>query len=179
MRDTVNMTYKEFINSFLYYSPDDPVRTKLYHYMHIDQDSDVREKLEWLGIFDDRKIGLENATPAQIMEKLLCEKWALEPGDRDMLVMWHKFTYREKNSEKITTLASSMVVTGDDPVNTAMAKTVGLPLGIAVKMMMTGQIKLAGVHIPILPEIYEPIIRELALHGIKFREKIITDPTDI
>src|SRR5512133_501960 len=88
-----DMTYKEFINSFLYYSEEDPVKTKLYHYMHIDQDSDVREKLEWLGIFDNIKTGLKNATPAQILEKLICDKWALEPGDKDMLVMWHKFIY--------------------------------------------------------------------------------------
>ena len=98
LQNTEDMTYKEFINSFLYYSLEDPVRTKLYQYMHIDQDSDVREKLEWLGIFSDEKIGLKNATPAQILEQLICEKWALEPGDKDMLVMWHKFIYRQKKA---------------------------------------------------------------------------------
>lgn len=170
LQDTEEMTYKEFINSFLYFSKEDPVKTKLYHYMHIDQDSDVREKLEWLGIFDDTKIGLKNATPAQILEDILCRKWALEPGDKDMLVMWHKFIYHEKGFEKPTLLTSSLVVLGDDPVNTAMAKTVGLPMGIATKMMLTGQIKLDGVHIPTIKEIYEPILCELEHHGISFKE---------
>ncbi len=169
MRNTENMTYKEFINSFLYYSKEDPVKTKLYHYMHIDQDSDVREKLEWLGIFDDTKIGLKNATPAKILEHIICQKWALEPGDKDMLVIWHKFVYNEKGKKTPTLLTSSMVVTGDDPLNTAMSKAVGLPLGIAVKMVLSGQIKLEGVCIPTIKEIYEPVLKELAIHGIKFK----------
>ena len=175
MQHTDNMTYKEFINSFLYYSREDPVRTKLYQYMHIDQDSDVREKLEWLGIFDNTKIGLKDATPAQILEHILCKKWALEPGDKDMLVIWHKFVYREKGKKTPTLLTSSMVVTGDDTLNTAMSKAVGLPLGIAVKMVLSGQIKLEGVYIPTIKEIYEPVLRELAMHGIEFREKIFID----
>ena len=171
LQKTEDMTYKEFINSFLYYSQVDPVKTKLYQYMHIDQDSDVREKLEWLGIFGDTRIGLKNATPAQILEQILCKKWALEPGDKDMLVMWHKFIFREAGTRQNTLLTSSLVVTGDDPVHTAMAKTVGLPLGIAAKMVLTGQIKLTGTHIPTHPEIYEPVLSELNRHGITFREK--------
>ena len=79
IQNTEEMTYKEFINSFLYYSREDPVKTKLYHYMHIDQDSDVREKLEWLGIFGDTRIGLKDATPAQVLEHILVKKWALDP----------------------------------------------------------------------------------------------------
>jgi saccharopine dehydrogenase (NAD+, L-glutamate forming) len=170
LQNTEEMTHKEFINSFLYYSKEDPVKTKLYHYMHIDQDSDVREKLEWLGIFDNTRIGLKDATPDQILEHILCRKWALEPGDKDMLVMWHKFIFRQKEHEEPTLLTSSLVVIGDDPVYTAMAKTVGLPLGIATKMVLTGQIKLNGVHIPTLKEIYEPVLLELENYGIGFRE---------
>ncbi len=173
MNNTEEMTYKEFINSFLYYSKEDPVRTKVYQYMHIDQDSDVREKLEWLGIFDNTRIGLKNATPAQILEHILCKKWVLEPGDKDMLVMWHKFIFKEKEKAAPTLLTSSLVVIGDDPVNTAMAKTVGLPLGIATKMVLTGQIKLEGVYIPTIKEIYEPILEELATQGIVFTEKSV------
>lgn len=171
LQNTEEMTCKEFINSFLYYSRVDPVRTKLYQYMHIDQDSDVREKLEWLGIFGDTPIGLKNATPAQVLEHILRHKWALEPGDKDMLVMWHKFIFREPGAGQYTLLTSSLVVTGDDPVHTAMAKTVGLPLGIAAKMVLTGQIKLTGTHIPTHPEIYSPVLQELGRHGISFREK--------
>jgi saccharopine dehydrogenase-like NADP-dependent oxidoreductase len=171
MQNTADMTFKEFINSFLYYSREDPVRTKLYQYMHIDQDSEVREKLEWLGIFDNTKIGLQDATPAQILEHILCSKWKLQPDDKDMLVIWHKFIYREKDKKTDTLQTSSLVVTGDDPVNTAMSKTVGLPLGIAAKMVLTGQIKLDGVYIPTIREIYDPVLKELKTQGIAFSEK--------
>jgi saccharopine dehydrogenase (NAD+, L-glutamate forming) len=139
--------------------------------MHIDQDSDVREKLEWLGIFSDTRIGLKDATPAQVLEKILVNKWALDPDDKDMLVMWHKFIFKKKGDTGSTMLTSSLVVIGDDQVNTAMAKTVGLPLGIATKMVLTGQIKLTGCFIPTHPEIYEPVLRELEKYGISFREK--------
>lgn len=173
LQNTEEMTYKEFINSFLYYSQEDPVKTKLYQYMHIDQDSDVREKLEWLGIFDDTRIGLKNATPARILEHIICQKWALEATDRDMLVMWHKFIYRTPGLENQTLLTSSLVVIGNDPVNTAMAKTVGLPLGIATKMVLTGQIKLKGVQIPTIKDIYEPVLIELEKYGIVFKERAV------
>jgi saccharopine dehydrogenase-like NADP-dependent oxidoreductase len=171
LQNTEEMTYKEFINSFLYYSKEDPVKTKLYQYMHIDQDSDVREKLEWLGIFSDTPIGLKDATPAQVLEHILVNKWALEPDDKDMLVMWHKFIYRKNDASPSTLLTSSLVVTGDDQVNTAMAKTVGLPLGIAAKMVLTGQIKLTGCYIPTHPEVYEPVLHELEKFDISFQEK--------
>lgn len=170
MLDTEEMTYKEFINSFLYYSAEDPVKTKLYSYMHIDQDSDEREKLEWLGIFDNTKIGLKDATPAQILEHLLQQKWKLEPNDKDMLVMWHKLIYKDKESGKSTFLSSSMVTLGEDQINTAMAKTVGLPLAVAAKMVLTGQINLTGVHIPTCKEIYEPVLKELEDYQIVFKE---------
>jgi saccharopine dehydrogenase (NAD+, L-glutamate forming) len=87
-----------------------------------------------------------------------------------MLVMWHKFIYRQKGDAGQTLLTSSLVVTGEDPVHTAMAKTVGLPLAIATKMVLTGQIKLHGVHIPTVKEIYEPVLHELESNGIGFRE---------
>lgn len=170
MENTEEMTYKDFINSFLYYTDHDSVRLKLLHYMHLDQDSSVIEKLDWLGIFDKTPIGLKNATPAQILQHILAQKWQLAPDDKDMIVMWHKFVYQEAGQTELTTLTSSMACIGDDQSNTAMSKTVGLPLAIATKMVLTGQIQLSGVHIPSSQEIYEPVLKELESLGIKFSE---------
>ena len=175
MEDTENMTYREFINSFLYYHPTDSVELKLYHYMHIDQDSDIIRKLKWLGIFSDTKIGLKRATPAQIMEHILKQKWQLQPGERDMVVMWHKFIYREKKSGIPMKLTSSLVVTGDSDIHTAMAKTVGLPLAVAAKLFLTGKINLTGMHIPTERLIYELVLNELEQHGIIFNEELQED----
>jgi saccharopine dehydrogenase (NAD+, L-glutamate forming) len=94
LRNTEEMTYKEFINSFLYYSKEDPVRTKLYQYAHR-PGSRCTRKTRMAGNFDNTRIGLKDATPAQILERILCRRWALEWRDKDMLVMWHKFIYRQ------------------------------------------------------------------------------------
>lgn len=171
MENSENLTCREFINSFLYYHPTDSVELKLYHYMHIDQDSDIIQKLKWLGIFSNTKIGLKNATPAQVMEHILKQKWQLQPREKDLVVMWHKFTYREKNTGNPMQLTSSLVVTGDDDIHTAMAKTVGLPLAVAVKLFLTGKINLTGMHIPTHRLIYEPVLAELEQYGIRFNEK--------
>jgi len=89
--------------------------------------------------------------------------------------MWHKFTYRNQQTPDIVEKHLSLVVTGEDPINTAMAKTVGLPLGIAAKLLLSGQIKHTGLFIPTIPEIYNPVLGELEQLGIQFssKEKII------
>ena len=173
MDNSENMTYREFINSFLYYSKHDSVELKLYHYMHIDQDSHIIEKLKWLGIFDDTRIGLKNASPASILEHILNRKWKLERDDKDMVVMWHKISYQEKGKAKPTDLTSSLGVIGENSMKTAMAKTVGLPMGIAAKLILSGAIKTPGVRIPTLPEIYNPVLKELESFGVSFVEKRI------
>jgi saccharopine dehydrogenase (NADP+, L-glutamate forming) len=165
------MTYRQFINSFLSYHPTDSVELKLAHYLRLDLDSEEMYKMQWLGIFEDKKIGLKNATPAQILQKILEDKWSLEPDDKDMLVMWHKFNYTLDGNDK--EMHSSMVAIGENQLETAMAKTVGLPVGIAVKMILSGQMKLTGVHVPTIKEIYEPVLAELEKHGIHFMEREI------
>ncbi len=172
MEDTENMTYREFINSFLPYNAHDSVELKLQHYMHIDQDSDIIGKLEWLGLFDNTKIGLKNATPAQVLEHILSQKWQLKPDDKDMIAMWHKFVYQEKGKNQPTTRTSSLVVIGEDMIHTAMSKTVGLPLAIVAKLVLTGKMNLTGLHIPTIKEIYEPVLAELEEYDIHFKEKI-------
>lgn len=172
LENTENMTYREFINSFLYYHPSDSVELKLYHSMNISMDSDIIPKLKWLGIFEDIKIGLKKATPAQVLEKLLVEKWSLQPEDKDMVVMWHKFEYHDKNNDKRNEINASLVVLGDSGEQTAMAKTVGLPLAVAAKMLLTGKLNLQGMYIPTCKEIYDPILNELEKYGITFSESI-------
>jgi len=170
MEGTEAMTHRQFINSFLRYNPRDSVELKLMHYLQLEPDSEVMEKLTWLGIFEEEKIGLPKATPAQILQHILEKKWALSPDDKDMIVMWHQFVY--KIGEKVHKKNSWMAVTGDDREQTAMAKTVGLPLGIATKLMLEGKINLSGVQIPIHPEIYEPVLQELTGQHIEFHTKI-------
>ena len=169
LENSENMTYRDFINSFMSYEPNVPVEIKLQDYCENAADPVVFEKLKWLGIFDKRKIGLKNATPAQIMQKLLEEKWKLDPQDKDMLIMQHEFKYQLGNENKM--IVSAMAIIGEDQQETAMARTVGLPLGIATKLLATGKINKVGIHRPIDKDMYQPILDELATLGISFEEK--------
>lgn len=165
-----NMTHREFINSFLLYHPTDSVEIKLAHAMRIDLDSDELLMLEWLGIFSHEPIGLgKPGTPAQLLQKILEKKWTLNITDIDMIVMWHKFNYTLQGKEH--EIHSTMMVKGSDALNTAMAKTVGLPTAIATRLILEGKITTPGVHIPVSKEIYEPVLDELEKNGIKCTEK--------
>ncbi|MBW1635618.1 MAG: saccharopine dehydrogenase NADP-binding domain-containing protein [Deltaproteobacteria bacterium] len=163
-------TYRQFINSYLPYNVEKPVEQKVAEYLNVDEDSAMMYKLRWLGIFSDEVIGLEKATPAEILQQLLESKLSLDAGDIDMIVMQHQFVY-ELNDE-IRKIYSSMIVYGEDSVHTAMSITVGLPMAIAAKMLLTGEIAgLTGVHIPTVKEIYEPIMKELEDYKIRFTEE--------
>ncbi len=168
--DSENMSYRDFVNSFLPYSPSDSVELKFRHALKIDQDDIVWDKLLELDIFSSKKrVELKKATPAQILQKILMDSWTLAKNDKDMLVMYHKFGY-ELHGKKHQ-IDSTMVSLGEDQIYTAMAKTVGLPVAIATLAILNGKITTPGVQIPITKEVYEPILNELANFGISFNEK--------
>jgi saccharopine dehydrogenase-like NADP-dependent oxidoreductase len=170
IENSENMSYRDFTNAFLAYHPTDSVEIKLRSYLKIEQDDTMWEKLLELDLFNpNKKVGLKNATPAQILEKILKDKWTLQPDDKDMIVMLHKFGY-ELNGKK-EQIESSMGVIGDDQTYTAMAKTVGLPVAIATLKILKGEINTPGVQLPITKEVYTPILKELEEYGIHFKEK--------
>ncbi len=169
IEDSKGMSYREFTNLFLPYSPTDSVELKLRHYLKIDQDDSKWEMLSELSIFDPEKtIPLDRATPAQILQLILEDSWTLDEDDKDMIVMYHKFGY-ELNGKK-SQIDSNMVVIGEDHFHTAMAKTVGLPVAIATLLILNGEINTPGVQIPIAKEVYNPILKELKNYGVNFRE---------
>lgn len=168
--DSENMSYRDFVNAFLPYSPSDSVELKFRHALKIDQDDIVWDKLLELDLFNPKKmVELKKATPAQILQKILMDSWTLAEADKDMLVMYHKFGY-ELNGKKHQ-IEATMVTLGEDQTYTAMAKTVGLPVAIATLAILNGKIKTPGVQMPITKEVYEPILKELTNFGITFIEK--------
>lgn len=170
IEDSENMSYRDFVNAFLPYSPNDSVELKFRHSLKIDQDDIIWDKLEELNIFSaNKKVELKRATPAQILQKILMDSWTLDPTDKDMIVMYHKFGY-ELNGKKHQ-IDSSLVVIGEDQTYTAMSKTVGLPVAIATLAILNGTINTPGVQIPITKEIYNPILEELKTFEIVFNEK--------
>ncbi len=169
IEDSAQMTYRDFINSYLRYEKTKRTEGKLSEYLKLDLHGEEMNKLRWLGIFEEKVIGLENATPAAILQQLLESKWGLKPDDKDMIAMYHHFEYELEGKEY--GLSSSMISIGHDQIYTGMARTVGLPIGIAAKMILQDKLDISGVHLPIIPEIYEPILKELEEVGIVFVEK--------
>jgi saccharopine dehydrogenase-like NADP-dependent oxidoreductase len=169
VEDSANLTYRQLVDAFLPNQDKANTELRLASFINEDLNSEVMKKIIWTGILNDEPIGLLRATPAQILQHLLEQKWKLKEGDKDMIVMQHQFVVRAKNaSEKKIT--SSLIVKGDDALKTAMAKTVGLPLAILAKLILKKQLKLTGVHVPVQKEIYEPVLRELEESGIVFNE---------
>ena len=165
------MTYAELTEALLGNVPfDGSVEEKTARLLGETPGSDVMRKLRWLGLFSDERIDVRHASPARILEDLLLQKWALKPHDKDMVIMQHEFEYVAGTGEK-KQLTSTLVMKGEDHVHTAMAKLVGLPLGITAKLVLTGRLTTTGVHIPVFPEVYEPVLAELAEMGIAFKDQ--------
>ncbi|MDG1298142.1 MAG: saccharopine dehydrogenase C-terminal domain-containing protein [Saprospiraceae bacterium] len=158
-------TYRELVESFILGTYPD-IKTGVSNFLGLPLDHEIIRKLEWTELFSDRPIKLKRATPAQALEDLLLDKWALKKEDKDMIIMQHQFEYVLDGESK--KLISSMVTKGEDSVNTSMAKTVGLPVAILVKLLLLGKVSLTGVHIPVMAEIYEPVLEELKKYGIDF-----------
>jgi saccharopine dehydrogenase-like NADP-dependent oxidoreductase len=169
VENSENMTYREFTNLFFPFNNELTVEQKFCNYLSVSKNSEEFKKAEWAGIFLDSEIGMKNATPAQILQAILEKKWTLGSEDKDMIVMQHQFEYIQNGQQN--KLNSSLLVFGDDPRYTAMAKTVGLPIAIAAKLILSGAINSAGVKIPTTKDIYVPVLKELKENGINFIEE--------
>ncbi|MBN3583981.1 saccharopine dehydrogenase NADP-binding domain-containing protein [Algoriphagus aestuarii] len=164
----IESTLKQFLNSFLPYNEILTVEEKLAEAIP-DMDFPTFEKIQWLGFFGNRKLPKTTGSPAQLLQAILEEDWKLYPEDKDMIVMQHLFEIQTK--EGFRKINSSLVCFGEDATYTAMAKTVGLPLAIAVDLFLDQKIKATGLLTPVIPQIYEPILAKLEEFGIRFIEK--------
>lgn len=168
--DSHKLTYHSLMEAYV--GPEhkgSSVKERVADLLEIDVKSEIMLKLEWLGLFSKKRIGLENATPALILEKLLLDKWKLKEEDKDMILMQHLFEYKLKGQKHLRT--STLVMRGHDNEDTAMARLVGLPMGIFVKLVLEGRINQTGVNIPVMAQVYEPVLEELKEFGVEFKEK--------
>lgn len=130
----------------------------------------LEKQLEFLGCSDPGPVPASVRSNADILQYLLETRLAMKPADRDMIVMIHELGFEREG--KTFVAKSTLVVKGEDSLHTAMARTVGLPLGIAAVLVLEGRITLRGLHIPILPAIYEPVMEELQRQGIRFEHSV-------
>ncbi len=160
------LTWRQLTMSFL---PSGGYGTAEQQLLRFCNDQVVYDKLIWLGLLEEIPLGLDKGTPAMMLQKRIEACWKLASDDKDMIVMWHRFRYKKDGVRQ--ELCSSLITLGDDPIYTAMSKTVGLPIAIAAKKILRGELKLSGVTLPVYPEIYVPILEELRTFGIAFNEQ--------
>ena len=171
LENSASITNREFINMFLPFDDALTVEEKLCKQFSLTTDSVIFQKIAWLSAFSENKVGIENASPAQILQAICEKKWTLGSEDKDMIVMQHQFEYVQNGEQK--KLNSSLLVFGDEQRYTSMAKTVGLPVAIATKLILSGAIKSIGVKIPTTKDIYVPVLKELEENGINFVEELV------
>ena len=167
--NSAGMTYKEWVNSLNPSLKGDDPEAELSEFLGVPADSDIINKILWLDLFREEKIGLASATSAGILLKLLEDKWNFEEDEHDLVILRTEIEYETgKKKKKIT---STMTCTGRDKIHTAMTLTGGLPAGIGAKLILEGNIKEKGVIIPVHTDIYEPVLEELKRLGISFNEE--------
>lgn len=162
--DTSELTVKDFVEMHITY------HQLISKWKSFIADPVLNEQFRFLGLFDDIPIKKELLTPAAILQWRMEESWVLKPNDKDMIVMMHEIIYSLNNQQ--FKAVSSLKVIGEDHLRTAMAKTVGLPLAIAAALLADGELKETGLHIPIIPAIYEPVLSMLEKEGIQFYEEL-------
>lgn len=164
-----DLTYAQWLQSFLPNTNSD-LRQAVADFYGIDKLDAAMDAVWFTGIAGNDLIPFNRATPAQILQHKLESCWQLQPDDKDMIVMVHLFEYLDKQKTK-QVLKSWLTVIGHDATYTAMANTVGLPLAIATKLILNGDISDTGVVLPVKAHIYKPILEELDTLGITFLEK--------
>ena len=146
-------------------------KKEILQFLNITESSEEYLLLNSLGLFEQLdRVKSGHINPAKFLQQILEEKWKLQPGDKDMVVMIHEIEYSKQGKKQ--QLQSSLVVLGKDEEHTAMAVTVGLPVAMITKMILNGKIERRGVLIPKYAEIYNPILAELKNYGLAFKEEI-------
>ncbi len=169
VNDFTGKTYGDLTRHLIGVNSNENLPKATAAFLGLETYSTVIKRLEWLGLFGDEPLPENKDNPLDYLNVITLKKMLLGEGERDMIVMHHEFIaeYPSKKEYITSTLVNYGIPNGDSSI----ARTVALPAAIAVKMILEGKIDITGVHIPVIPEIYNPILDELEGMGIKFKEK--------
>lgn len=169
-KDWTGLTYKDFLKKLMNDPAEEDIKKALSAHLNIEESSDIIQRFEWLGLLSDEPLPLEKDSPLNILGAKMLEKLQYEEGEKDMIMLQHQFiaSYPGDKKEKIT---STLIDFGIPHGDTSMARTVGSPAAISTKLILEGKIEKTGVHIPVTPEIYIPILQELKELDIAFKVK--------
>ena len=169
-KDWTGLTYKDFLRKLMNDPAEEDIKKALSAHLNIEENSDIIQRFEWLGLLSDERLPSEKDSSLNILGAKMLEKLQYEEGERDMIILKHQFiaSYPGDKKEKIT---STLIDFGIPHGDSSMARTVGLPAAISTRLILEGKIEETGVHIPVTPEIYIPLLQELKELDIVFKEK--------
>jgi saccharopine dehydrogenase-like NADP-dependent oxidoreductase len=169
--DTKGHTYASWLKMKTGYNNTSSLPAHISRFLKVAPEDKLMYMLQWLGLFDDGALKPGLSTSADVLLDLLLEKWSMGPEEKDMVVMLHEIEYMRKDTKiKVT---SEMMLKGESRDFSAMAKTVGLPIGMLARMVLEKKIKPPiGVLLPNMSAVYRPVLVELAHHGISFKEEV-------
>jgi len=164
-------TFRQLTARLLGVSPDTDLAQYLAGQWGLQPNSKPITDLTWLGLFSDDPLPAGKNSPIDVLTTRMESKMAYKPGERDMLIMQHEFVAEYPDHKEAIT--ATMIDYGIPHGDTSMSRVVGLPAAAAVRMILHGEISgLAGVYVPVIPEIYQPVLAELAGMGIGLNEKV-------
>lgn len=169
--DSDKLTFSEWTLQQVHGSSDHEPEQRLAAFLKVSRHSRIIRQFKYLGLLGAEPVGLGSTSNAVILQHVLRDRLRMKPTDRDMVVMLHEMEFERKHIR--TRLNAYMIVLGEDNLHTAIAKTVGLPLGILSKLILTEKVKMTGLHIPVMQDVYHPVLKELEEHGIRFEEFFI------
>lgn len=167
-QDLHNMSLKQFLAMVVICKPEE-LKDVLIKKYGIAADSHVMKKLEWLGMLSDTPIPAGQTSILDVLTTRMLDLMAYLPGERDMVVLHHDFIigYPNKKEHITSTLVDYGIPNGDS----SMSRTVGMPAAIGAALILRGKIDQIGVHIPVTPQIYLPVLAELEKNNIICKEK--------
>lgn len=169
-KDWSGFTYKDFIRALMNNPEEKDIKKALSVYLNIKENSNIISRFEWLGLLSNSPLNITRGSALDILGERMLKKLQYKEGERDMIILQHIFkaSYPDKKAEKIT---STLIDFGIPYGDSSMARTVGLPCAIGAKLILENKITQTGVHIPVLKDIYSPILQELKTLDIEFKEK--------
>ncbi len=168
--DLPEKTFRDVMAGLIQKDETTDLRRDVAAYLNLSPSSGVMMAMEWLGLLAAGPVP-DETTLLDVLAHQMLEKMAYGEGERDMVMLVHQFSLNVGGREEAVT--STMIDFGDPDGDTAMARTVGLPAAVGARMILEGEIDVRGVHIPVLPEIYEPILSELEVLGVSFEERVV------
>ena len=170
-KDFEGKTYAQFTASLISEDCSENILHKTANFLKIKDNSDLTKKLKWLGLFDNQKIALFKGTNADILVDLMMRKLSYGALEKDMVIVHAEILAEFSNHREKR--VSTLLVKGEPGGDSAMSRAVSLPAAIASKLILEGKIKAKGVQRPTLPEIYQPVLKEMGDFGYSFVHKII------